>query len=435
MQKKLGPKPKRHLSLAKPTRNSNGTTQRTTSASRALETEKRRARSSKKDLATEEQAPSSAEELLKFVENLKRQWMSTIDALVDPLMIVGLDYKIRKANLAMARTGGVDVKDVVGKKCYEVFAGRKKPCPGCQLQSAAQGMESMTFDLEHIRDDRFYEVSAQPLFDAEGNFDGLVHVYRDRTEAKKMQETLAQQDKLASIGLLAGGVAHEINNPLGGILIFSQMLLRELPKESTHYADVVEIEAATQRCKAIVESLLDFARKNPATPKKGEKAATIDVLEAIRTAMRFGKVSIPQSGTIDMIEDFEGEGHELLGDRNRIIQLFLNLIQNAVQAMPDGGRLSVRASVKTDPNGDEVGIYEVEDTGVGIPPEHLKKIFDPFFTTKDPGEGTGLGLALCYGIVQDMDGAMRVESSVNVGTKFIIELPINRGRVAARPAS
>lgn len=367
--------------------------------------------------------PKSAEELLHFVENLKRQWMSTIDALVDPLMIVSQDYKIMKANMALSRISGIAVRDVVGKKCYEVFAGRKSPCRGCQMKQAAKASKEATFELEGIRADRYYEVTSQPLLDDNGESDGIVQVYRDRTEAKKLQEQLAQQDKLASIGMLAGGVAHEINNPLGGILIFSQMLLRELDKESPHYADVVEIEAATQRCKAIVESLLDFARQNPAGGSSKVKLVEINILEGIRTAVRFGKVSIQTGGYVEITEEFDAAEHRLICDRNRIIQLFLNFIQNAIHAMPDGGDLVIRAkTVVTDDK--TVAIYEVEDTGVGIPPEHMKRIFDPFFTTKESGEGTGLGLALCYGSVQDLGGTLTVESTVNVGTRFTIELPL-----------
>lgn len=363
----------------------------------------------------------SAEDLLRFVEDLKRQWMSTIDALVDPLMIVGKDYKIRKANLALARMAGKSVKEINGRNCYEVFANRQAPCVGCSMRDAAKNKEEKTFNLSNIHGDRYFEVTSQPLIDSEGDLDGIVQVYRDRTDAKRMQEQLAQQEKLASIGLLAGGVAHEINNPLGGILIFSQMLLREMDKSSPHYADVVEIESATQRCKAIVESLLDLARQNPAG--KAAKPVNINTLEAIRTAIRFGIVAAKQGAHVDIEEKFDDEGHYLKGDRSRIVQLFLNLIQNGLQAMPDGGTLIIRAN-HIDRNGSLIGHYEVEDTGIGIPPEHIKKIFDPFFTTKDPGEGTGLGLALCYGIVQDLKGTLSVESTVNVGTRFIIEIPL-----------
>jgi two-component system NtrC family sensor kinase len=384
-------------------------------------------------------SPKTPDDLVRFVEDLKRQWVATLDALVDPLMIVGKDYVIRKANKALARMADVDVKEVIGKKCHEAFAGRKSPCPGCKMPKAAKTDAedgATTFTLDSIRNDRYYEVTSQPLFDLDGKPDGIVQVYRDRTEAKRMQEQLSQQEKLASIGLLAGGVAHEINNPLGGILIFSQMLLREMDKESSHYPDVVEIEAATQRCKAIVESLLDFARQNPAGKK--EKAEDVNVIDAIRTAMRFGKVSLKQASLVDIQEEFDTDEQIVSGDRNKLIQLFLNLIQNAIQAMPDGGNLVIRARTQSDPTAPHgyVARYEVEDTGVGIAPEHLGKIFDPFFTTKDPGEGTGLGLALCYGIVQDLDGRMSVESTVNVGSRFIIEVPLAHPVQAAhKPAS
>ena len=363
---------------------------------------------------------SKPEVMLSFVEDLKRQWMATIDALVDPLAIVGRDYKIQKANVAMARMNGKDVREVIGKKCFEIFAGRKQPCPGCQMLSATS--TSKTFELTDVRGELYYEATSQALFDSKGEVEGIVQVYRDRTEARKLRDQLAQQDKLASIGLLAGGIAHEINNPLGGILVFSQMLLRELPKNSSHYTDVVEIEAATQRCKAIVESLLDFARQNP-TGKK-EHRALLDVLETIGTALRFGEVSIPRRSRIDIVKEFDNNSHPLFGDRNRMIQVFLNLIQNGIQAMPDGGRLIIRSSSFIDANGKPWGRYEVEDTGVGIPPENLKKIFDPFFTTKDPGEGTGLGLSLSYSFIQDQGGFLRVESILNSGTTFIIELPL-----------
>lgn len=380
---------------------------------------------------TFEKLPHSPKELLKFVESIKRQWMATIDALVDPLAIIDRSYRIQKANLAMAKLAGLEVKQVLGKKCYEVFADRKTPCSGCKiaktkgqrLTQSHLGLPSIHYELEAIRDNRFYEVSSQALTGIDQDETNFVQIYRDRTEARKMRDQLAQQDKLASIGLLAGGIAHEINNPLGGILIFSQMLLKELPKTSSHYQDVVEIEAATQRCKAIVESLLDFARANPL--ERRQSLTRTSIFEAIRTALRFGRVSIPRSHHYEIEEKFKDLDHFLTCDRNKIIQLFLNLAQNAIQAMPDGGSLTIKGSSYYDKDQKcSMGVYEIEDTGVGINPEHLSRIFDPFFTTKDPGEGTGLGLALCYTIIQDLKGTITVESHVNVGTRFIIKIPL-----------
>jgi len=359
-----------------------------------------------------------SKDLTAFVEDLKRQWMATVDALVDPLLIVGDDYKIQKANRAMAKHGGVEVRSVVGKKCFEVFAGRSSPCPNCKMKAAAKDSRVESFTLDNIRGDRFYEVTSQPIFAKDGSVEAVVQVYQDRTDKRRLEEVSAQREKLASIGLLAGGVAHEINNPIGGILVFSQMLLKELPKEDPHYVDVQEIENAAQRCKSIVDSLLDFARQKPG--EKSSQAVTFDPEEAAKSALRLARIH-PKARNCDVNETWLGEGHMIKGDRNKLTQLFVNLMQNAFQAMPDGGTLSLASFTE----GNSI-VFTVEDTGIGIPPEIIKRIFDPFFTTKDPGEGTGLGLAICYRIAHDLGGEISVESTVNVGTTFRVTLPIHQ---------
>ena len=179
---------------------------------------------------------------LEFVEGLKRQWMAMIDALVDPLMIVTEDYVILKANLALAKMNHKsNFGEVLGQKCYEVFAGRKTPCHGCRMQEAGRMRKAVHGTLDDIGGKLYFETVSQPVFDLNGELEGVVQLYRDRTEARRMQSQLLQSEKLASIGLLAGGIAHEINNPFGGILIFSQMLLREMDKLSHHYQDVIEL--------------------------------------------------------------------------------------------------------------------------------------------------------------------------------------------------
>ncbi|MEZ4742078.1 MAG: PAS domain-containing protein [Bdellovibrionota bacterium] len=211
-------------------------------------------------MVTRNKTKSNIQDTVSFVENLKKQWMATIDAMVDPLMIIGTDYTIKKCNKAAADVAQMNVKQLINKKCHEIFANQTKPCKGCLLEQTASENKHHTFELKNVKNESYYEVSSKPFYDPNGKVDGIIHVYRDRTVAKNLENQLLQSEKLASIGLLAGGVAHEINNPLGGILIFSQMLLKEMSKDSPHYADVVEIEAATQRCKVIVERLLDFAR-------------------------------------------------------------------------------------------------------------------------------------------------------------------------------
>jgi len=359
------------------------------------------------------------EDLVNFVENLKLQWVSLIDSIVDPIMIVDQDYIISKANKSFAKIANQDVKSVIGKKCYEVFTKAKSPCEGCQMLEAANTGKPCSFESEKIIQGKFFEISSQPITNQSGELDGVVQVYRDRTEAKSLHLQLIQSEKLASIGLLAGGIAHEINNPLGGILIFSQMLLKEVDQESPHYQDIIEIEAATQRCKEIVDRLLDFARQQPGDVAKLTKK--IRLAEIIKTAMRFAKVS-KNGKKCEVFYEWDDENAATYGDSNRLIQVFLNLFQNAFQAMPDGGNLTIVHKSRKEKEGDFHRI-EIKDTGLGISKENVESIFDPFFTTKEPGEGTGLGLAICYGIIKEMGGQLWVESEVNEGTSFFVQIP------------
>lgn len=365
---------------------------------------------------------------VKFVEDLKRQWMATVDAMVDPLMIVNQDYTISKANLAMAHHADMPIRDIIGAKCYQVFANRSQPCPGCQLKTAWTKKTPQNFNLENTIQDHYHEVTSQPILNVDGSLHGVLQVYRDRTVAQQLQNQLAQHEKLAAIGLLAGGIAHELNNPIGGILVFAQMLLREMEKESGHYQDVVEIEAAAQRCKSIIQSLLEFARQQPINQKATLNQEAVDIREAVLSAVKLSRVGRTGS-QVDIEEDWATETLTVTGNRNRVTQVFLNLVQNAFQAMPDGGTLTLSSRKQ----GQHV-IVEVKDTGIGIAPNHIKKIFDPFFTSKSTEEGTGLGLSICHGIVEDMGGRIEVESQVNKGSVFRVILPLKKAQKKRKTA-
>ncbi len=217
------------------------------------------------------------------------------------------------------------------------------------------------------------------------------------------------------------GFAHEINNPLGGIIVFAQMLLREIDKSSPHYQDVEEIENAAQRCKSIVENMLDFARQRPIRPK----LEPIDFHAAIENALRFACVGHNSGNRCEVKTDLSATTYEGLGDKNRLIQVILNLCTNALQAMPKAGVLTIRTENTQSLDATYLNI-QVSDTGVGIKRDHLPKIFDPFFTTKEPGQGTGLGLSVVHGLILDMGGTIDVESRVKQGTSFQIRLPITK---------
>lgn len=358
---------------------------------------------------------------IEFVEFLKRRWMATVDAIVDPLMLIDRDYEIIQTNKALADHAKTDVRDLIGKKCYEAFAGRAEPCPGCKIQKTMSSKQADQFELDNVIDNQYFEVTTQPIIDTEGNLEGALHIYRDRTVAKQLQNQLIQSEKLASIGLLAGGIAHEINNPLGGILIFSQMLLREMSKQDPHYQDVVEIESATQRCKSIVENLLDFARQQPTMHHQADNAIEVDLRESLRSALKFGCVG-GAADNIEIHEDIASEPVLVQGNRNKTIQIFLNLIQNALHAMPNGGKLYLRARLEARKD-KPFAVVEIQDTGIGISNDDLKRIFDPFYTSKAEGLGTGLGLSICHGIAEDMGGVIEVSSQLNQGSCFRFCVP------------
>jgi two-component system, NtrC family, sensor kinase len=366
--------------------------------------------------------PPDDKQSVKFVESLKRQWLAMIDALVDPVMIVGSDYRIIRANNAMALKGGLSsAKEIINRPCYEIFGNRKTPCDNCQMHLVAKDKTPRTWNLERSKDENyaFYEITSQPLISDEQQVTGVVQVYRDRTEARQLQEQIFQTEKLASIGQLAGGVAHEINNPLGGIIVFSQMLMRELPENSSHHTDASEIYKAGLRCKDIVQELLDFSYQKQPNQKQTLETETIS--KTVRSALKFCKIA-KNILSVEVIDELDSGDSMVVADHNKLIQVFLNIIKNALHSMPHGGTLTLR-SKSIVLKGAKSVVIEIKDTGEGIPKKNIKKIFDPFFTTKQPGEGTGLGLSVCYRIIKDLDGDITLSSNVGQGTSFRITLP------------
>jgi signal transduction histidine kinase len=227
------------------------------------------------------------------------------------------------------------------------------------------------------------------------------------------REALMQSEKMASMGQLAAGVAHEVNNPLGVILMYSHILLDESEKSSEFHEDLKMIAEQADRCKKIVGGLLNFARENRVVLQP------TDVVDLIERSLR----SVPAPENVEVRLLHEAEEFQADLDADQMMQVLVNLFSNAFVAMPDGGTLTVRAAAD-----DTTVRISVSDTGVGIPQENLAKIFEPFFTTKSMGIGTGLGLAVTYGIVKMHRGDIRVESNADsaagpTGTTFHLMLP------------
>ncbi|NQT83798.1 HAMP domain-containing protein, partial [bacterium] len=236
---------------------------------------------------------------------------------------------------------------------------------------------------------------------------------RDHQLKEYMHRKLSQSEKLASLGRLAAGVAHEINNPLTGVLTYSHLLLRKTPPESPDKEDLEVIVRETTRCREIVKELLDFARETKSERKLNDLNRVIKgMISLVENQVSFQNVQIRA--------ELDPELPSIPIDPNEMQQVFTNLALNAAAAMPEGGIITI----KTSEDGDGGFVKaEVCDTGTGISEENLSRIFDPFFTTKEGGTGTGLGLAVTYGIIQRHEGMVEVRSELGKGTTFTIRLP------------
>jgi two-component system NtrC family sensor kinase len=395
---------------------------------------------------------------LTVVSVAKRQWEKTFDAISDPLMIVDDGYVIRRANLALADDLGMAIQRIVGRKCHEVrrrstqaFAGEPDaPCTGCPVPEARR--EGAPRDGEMpSRAGRLYRLRAYPFNDAGTSDVGdgwaasapggaaapapgrdlssllVVCSYRDVTDEREMARQLSNAERLAAIGRLAGGVAHEINNPLGGILAFAQILLRDQcpPDEQREY--LREIEKSAVRCKAIVEALLRFSRQSPSAPR-----VPLSINDVVRESLTL--VSYKYAASDVVIRCYLEDGlPPVLGNASQLEQVLVNLLSNAFDAITRtagaAGTVPVPAQargaieVRTSMVGGSLEL-EVADTGLGIDDADLTKIFDPFFTTKEEGRGSGLGLAVSYAIVREHGGRIAARNRPGGGALFVVTLPI-----------
>lgn len=233
-------------------------------------------------------------------------------------------------------------------------------------------------------------------------------------EKERLQDQLRHADRLATIGQLAAGVAHELNEPLGSVLGFAQLIMKEKELPDQTRGDVQKIVSAALHAREVIENLMLFARQRPT------RRMEVDLNKVVNDGAYFLEARCAKSG-VKLTKELASDLPRIHGDRAQLHQVLINLLVNAIQAMPEGGTLTVRTSSR----GGWVHL-SVADTGVGIEKEVLRKIFLPFFTTKDVGEGTGLGLAVVHGIVTSHDGDIRVESEPGKGSRFEARFPVAR---------
>lgn len=348
---------------------------------------------------------------------------SIIESINVGLLAVDLDGRVTRMNSALEEILDLSRAEAVGKLVEDLFSEDFS-------DTLRQVLGNDRWQLREIRN--IYKIhtatragralvlniAIAPLQDSLEQTGALV-VLEDVTSRIRLEEQLQQREKLSSIGLLAAGVAHEVNTPLTGVSSYTQMLLGMLAETDPKHALLLKVRRQAERATNIVNNLLNFSRTGGAT-----EFSEVDISRVLDDTLQLLEPQL-RGNQIQIIRAYDPESPRVFGNSGQLQQVFTNLLLNARDATPDGG--SIR--ITTVPTEDHSVIVEIADSGTGIAPENVAKIYDPFYTTKGVGEGTGLGLAVSYGIVQEHSGHINVESTPGRGTTFRITLPTAHARM------
>jgi PAS domain S-box-containing protein len=350
----------------------------------------------------------------------KAMLQSIFDGISDPLIMLNRDLSVMMLNKPALRYYQVELDDVIGNFCFKAFQGRSEPCEGCRIPSTFLRNRPVTFERQGLVDPkRLEQVFIYPVHAEDGEAGSAIIRINDITETRFMERQLIRSEKLASLGLLVAGVAHEINNPQS-IIKEKAGLMKDLLKyggEEFEYRDkffdiLDSIDNSVDRTRVITQRLLGFSRKVDV------KIQTIQLNQLIEEVLAFlEKEALYRH--INLKLDFSPDIPPLLSERGQLQQVFLNIINNAFEAVKDGGTITISTRPK-DPDRLQVSIT---DNGRGISPEQIEHLFEPFYTS-GKASGTGLGLFITHGIVtKNLGGNIEVESKEGEGTTFMLEFP------------
>src|SRR2546427_8705661 len=362
-----------------------------------------------------EELEAKVRERTREIEETKQYLENLLENANDVIYTLDPDQRFTYVN-SKVEAWGYRKEDLIGRPYLSLLSKRHR---GRRLKSTLDIGAKQVYEVEVMSpagEARAVMVSVSPLRDPEGRIQGVLGIARDITETKKLERQIRNSEKLASIGKLAAGVAHEINNPLGGILNWPCNLRKPTLTPTRHEDYIASMEDGLRRVQKIVRQLLDFSQQHdPQLSPTDINAVVEQVLVLTNHAFVENQIKLDKQLHPDL--------PPLPVDRHMIEQVLMNLILNAVQAIKGGGLITIRTRVAAG-----VLAVDVEDTGCGIPAHVLPHIFDPFFTTKGTGEGTGLGLSVSLGIVERHGGQILVESQVGRGTVFTVCLPFARDR-------
>lgn len=354
--------------------------------------------------------------LFNTVSRSQKSWETTFDAMQDCVSVHDISGKVIRANVSLARHLKTTPPRVIGRYCSEIYDPVNDGSKQCRHTHRLAGdvlMEEVTLpSMEGV-----FQISISPWYDKDNNLAGFIHVAKDISKEKFLQQQLIQAEKLSSIGELISGIAHELNNPLTGVMGYSQLLQTQSGIDAHAKENLGKINNLALRCQKIVQNLLFFARE-----QKPEKTFS-DINGILEKTLELRSYEL-QINNIKLTREFDAALPKTLADAHQLQQVFLNVLINAEQAMLEAhgkGHLLVRTF--KNPVKKCIAV-EIVDDGPGISQKHLNRIFDPFFTTKEVGKGTGLGLSLSYGMIQEHGGNIYVQSQPGKGARFVIELPI-----------
>ncbi len=371
----------------------------------------------RREITEREQAENDLQISLGKVSRSQRIWQETFDSIGDMISILDNDFNVIKVNRSFAEYFNLDPQEVLNRKCYDFFHGTDAPIAGCPYPEAVDKSRPATSEVLDPKTGKIFLISIFPFHMQAVGFSGVVHIAKDVTEEREKEMKLIMSERLASLGQMASGIAHEINNPLAAIAGCAEGLLNRVEKERynselfRNYLKIIEEEIL--RCKSITTSMLSFVRQ---TTYEKKLVDINDILEKTLEIIGFqGRLR-----DVKVLKEYLQGIPPVHGSEGELRQVFLAIISNALDAMKNKGTLTLR----TEKRGNDL-LVSVRDTGPGIPQEHINRIFDPFFTSKSQTGGTGLGLSIAAKIVSNHGGKIDVFSEHDKGAVFTVTLPLS----------
>lgn len=351
------------------------------------------------------------------VLEVKREWEETFKAVPDLLFVIDKNFNILRINHDYVAKPGMPL---VGRKCYEVFDYCCREYEKCPAREAMETMAESSREITQKDAQKIISISAYPVLSEKEGFTRLVVYAKDVTAKRRMETQLFQSAKLAAIGEMAAGVAHELNSPLTAVIGNAELLIRRAPASDNKMVKMLQdIKLCGQRCKLIIQNLLTFSRQDSYMFEE------LNVNTVVDKSLELVRYQIEKSGI--MLEKHLKPGlPTIMGNAQQLEQIIINFLLNARDALENAAekRIGISTGFVSQDNDQPCLAVTVTDTGAGINPEHLGQIFNPFFTTKDRSKGTGLGLSVSMGIAKAHGGTIEVESKPGAGSKFVLVLPL-----------